>query len=131
MSQEKLETVRRVVTALNERDVDGYLSCCTDDVELVPATVAIEGGYRGPSGIERFLADLRDTAPDIQVEVEWMEIVGQNVLALERGSASGRASEVGGDVAFTSVYEFAGMKIRRIQVFLNREDALEAVGLQD
>jgi hypothetical protein len=131
MSREKFETVRKVLAALNERDVDGYLTCCTEDVELVPATVAIEGGYTGRSGIQRFFVDLRDAAPDIQVEIERLEAFGQNVIAFERGSASGRASEVRGDLAFTTVYEFAGPRIRRIQVFLNREEALQAAGLGD
>jgi hypothetical protein len=123
--------VQRVLVALNARDVDGYLACCTDDVVLIPVTAAIEGGYMGRRGIERFFADLRDTAPDIELEAERLKTVGQNVLAYERGSASGRASEVAGEIEFTTVYEFRGRKISRIQVFLSPEEALEAAGLRD
>jgi ketosteroid isomerase-like protein len=65
VSQQKFEAVRKVVLALNERDADGYLACCTDDVELVPATAAIAGTFIGLSGIQRFFADLRDAAPGI------------------------------------------------------------------
>jgi hypothetical protein len=36
MSQENVEVVRRAVFALNERDIDGYLACCTEDVQLLP-----------------------------------------------------------------------------------------------
>ena len=131
MARESFATVRKVVVALNQRDVDGYLACCTEDVELVPATAAIEGGYTGRSGIQRFFADLHDTAPDIQVDIERLESVAPHVLAFERATASGRTSEAGGEIDFTTVYEFAGQKIRRIQVFLTREQALEAVGLRD
>ena len=131
MSQEKFETVRRYLAALNARDVDGYFACCTDDVVLVPATVAIEGEYRGRRGIERFFADLRDTAPDMVVEAERLEAVGQNVLAFERGKASGRASEVGAEIDFTTVYEFEGRKISRVLVFLSRQSALQTVGLSE
>jgi hypothetical protein len=131
VSQEKFEIVRKALAALNARDVDGYLACCTDDVELIPATAAIEGGYTGRSGIQSFFVDLRDAAPDMRVEIERLDAVGQNVLAFERGSASGRASEVRGKIAFTTVYEFAGPKITRIQVFLNREEAIEAAALED
>lgn len=131
MSRGRFETVRRVLAALNERDVEGYLACCTDDVELIPATGAIEGGYTGRSGIQRFFADLRDTAPDIQVETERLQAINNRVLAVENGRASGRASGVGGAIAFTTVYDFADGKIRRIQVFLNRAEALEAVGLRE
>ena len=131
MSRENVETAHRCVDALNRRDVDGYLACCTDNVEFVPATGPIEGAYEGRSGIERFFADLADTAPDIQVAIERSETIGQNVLAFERAHASGRTSEVGGEIDFTTVYEFAGLKIRRIQVFLDRQEALRAVGLRE
>ena len=131
MSRESFETVREVLVALNRRDADRYLACCTDDIELIPATGRIEGGYIGRSGIQRFFADLGDTAPDIEVEIEQLETVGQNVVAFERARASGRTSGIGGDIDFTIVYEFAGRKIRRIQVFLNRQEALEAAGLRE
>jgi hypothetical protein len=131
MSGEKFEAVRTVVAALNERDVDRYFACCSADVELIPATGSIEGGYMGRRGIERFFADLGDAAPDMQLQVERLEIVGKNVLAFERGSASGRVSEVPGEIAFTTVYEFEGSRIGRIQVFLDRQQALEAVGLSE
>jgi ketosteroid isomerase-like protein len=126
VSQQKFEAVRNIVVALNERDVDGYIACCTDDVELVPATAAIAGTYSGASGIQRFFADLQDTAPDMQVEIERLEVVGGNVLAFERGNASGRASGVGGDLEFTTLYEFADGRVRRISVFLDRQEATEA-----
>jgi hypothetical protein len=33
MSQENVEIVERAVAAINQRDIGGYLACCTDDVE--------------------------------------------------------------------------------------------------
>ena len=49
MSQENLEVVRRAVAALNARDLDGYLACCTPDVELhIPEVIG--GIYEGPEG---------------------------------------------------------------------------------
>ena len=131
MERESFETVQEVVVALNQRDVGRYLACCTDDVELIPATASIEGGYTGRSGIQRFFADLQDTAPDIQVEIERLKTVGQSVVAWERASASGRTSEATGEMDFTTVYEFAGPEIRRIQVFLDRQDAFAAAGLRE
>jgi ketosteroid isomerase-like protein len=126
MSQQKFESVRNVVVALNERDVEGYLACCTDDVEFVPATAAIAGTFRGASGIQRFFADLQETAPDIQVDVEELKMVGSNVLAFERARARGRASGVHGELEFTTLYEFANGQVRRIRVFLDRQEATEA-----
>jgi hypothetical protein len=35
MSREDL--VKSAISAVNERDVEAYLACCTDDVQLHPA----------------------------------------------------------------------------------------------
>jgi hypothetical protein len=35
MSQENVEVVKQVVEAINRRDIDGYLACCTEDVQLI------------------------------------------------------------------------------------------------
>ena len=100
-------------------------------MELVPATASIEGAYTGRSGIQRFFADLQDTAPTIQVRIDRLKTVGQSVVACERASASGRTSEATGEIEFTTVYKFAGPKIARIQVFLDRQQAFAAAGLRD
>jgi limonene-1,2-epoxide hydrolase len=89
MSQEQFETVQKLLAALNQRDPEGYLACCTHDVELRPATVSVEGAYHGASGVRRFIDDLRATTPDFQVEVERLEAVGQKVLT---GTGDGRLS---------------------------------------
>jgi hypothetical protein len=66
MSQENVEVVQKAVSALNERDIDRYLACCTDDVQLLPPTAAVEGAYEGPSGIRRFFADFLDRDEALQ-----------------------------------------------------------------
>ena len=135
MSQENvenIETVRRCLDALNRRDLDGYLACCTDDVELRTALVALEGEHEGRDGIRRFFADVQDTAPDFQLALERVEVVGRNkVLSFERGTASGRTSGVAVEkgIPLGTVYDFAEGKVERIRVFAEREQALEAAGL--
>ena len=54
MSQENVEIVKRATAAVNARDIAAYLACCTQDIELHTATVAITGVYEGPAGIRRF-----------------------------------------------------------------------------
>ena len=131
---ENLETVRRCLDALNRRDVDGYLACCTDDVELQTTLVALEGAHEGRDGIRRFFADIQDSAPDFWLVLERVEVVGPNrVLGFERGTASGRTSGVALEegIPFATVYDLAEGKIERIRVFADREQALEAVGLRE
>ena len=44
MSQENVEMVKRAVAAINQRDIDGYLACCTEDVQLVTPVADVGWG---------------------------------------------------------------------------------------
>ena len=83
------------ITALNNRDVDGYLACCTEAVQLQTPWSAVERVYEGPDAIRRFFSDLGDTAPDFRIEIERLEPVRTTrVLAFLRVHATGRASGI-------------------------------------
>ena len=53
MSAANLRTVERAIGAVNTRDIDTYLACCTDDVELRTPVTPVEGAYMGAAGIRR------------------------------------------------------------------------------
>jgi ketosteroid isomerase-like protein len=147
MSQDKLEIVERLIAAVNERDIDGYLACCTEDVRLHTPWAPVEGSYEGREAITRFFADLKYTLPDFRLSIESAEPVGATrVLAFVRVSLSGRASGIPvaammGDRAVdasgashlpsANVYDFVGGKISSIRVFLDRAEAVEAAGLPE
>jgi ketosteroid isomerase-like protein len=132
MSQENVEVVKRAVEAVNRRDIDGYLACCTRDVQLITPVAEIAGGYEGPDGIRRFFADVGDTGPDFQLMIERVEAIGPDrVLALMLVTATGRASGIPQEARTGNVYDLAGGKIERIRIFVDREEALGAAGLTD
>jgi SnoaL-like domain len=142
MSHENLEAVQEVIAAVNGRDLDRYLAHCTESIQLETPWAAVEGVYEGPDAIRRLFSDLRDTLPDLHLVIERLEPIGSDrVLAFLRAGATGRASGItagagvlgatGGGIPSANVYDFAGGKIRRIRVFLDRREALEAVGLRE
>ena len=47
MSQQNVEVVKRVISAVNTRNLDGYLACCTEDIQLRTPWTATEGVYVG------------------------------------------------------------------------------------
>ena len=133
-SQENVELIERAVAAVNARDLDAYLACCTEDVELhVDAFDEVTGVYDGPEGIRRFFADVGDTAPDLHLELARVEPIGEDrAVAFIQSRATGRASGIEiPSPATTNVYDLAGGKIRRVRIFFDREKALEAVGLRE
>lgn len=131
MSQENLEVVRRAVAALNARDLEGYLACCTPDVELdIPEVIA--GVYEGPQGMRRFLTDVEDTAPDFHIDIQDLKAVGgDQVLAPIQTGSHGRASGIPMATTQTNVYDLLEGKIRRIRIFADHHKALKAVGLEE
>jgi ketosteroid isomerase-like protein len=142
ISQENVDVVRAVISAVNDRDLDRYLSHCTESIQLETPWAPVEGVYEGPEAMRRFFSDLRDTLPDFQLVIEGLEPVGADrVLALLRASATGRASGISagadarsatsGDLPTATVYDFADGRVRRIRVFLDRQEAFEAVGLNE
>ena len=134
MSQENVEVVERAVAAVNDRDIDGYLACCTEDIQLQTPVSPIEGVYEGSDGVRRYFADLFDAGPDFRITIERLESIGADrVVGFLRLNMSGRASGIslGGDIPATNVWDLADGKIKRVRIFLDRREALEAVGLSE
>ena len=130
MSQENVETVERAIAAINARDLDGYLACCTENVELLTPLAPVGAEYAGADGIRRFFTDIEDVGPNFRIEVQSARAVGENVIAFIRTSSTGRASGLVTDTEGTNVYDFADAKIKRIRIFWDRSEALKAVGLE-
>ena len=132
MSQENVEVVKQAVGAINQRDIDGYLACCTEDVQLVTPVAEVAGAYDGPDGIRRFFTDIGDAAPDFKIVIEHLEAVGPDrVLAFAQVTGTGRVSGIPIENANGNVYDLANGKIKRIRVFFDRQQALEAAGLRE
>jgi ketosteroid isomerase-like protein len=121
--------IERAIAAVNARDIEGYLACCTENVRLETPLAAVGGVYEGIEGIRRFLTDVEDATPDFQIELDGTEEVDdQLVVAFLHTSATGRASGIDMAARTTNVYELIDGKISHIRIFLDRQQALEAVG---
>jgi ketosteroid isomerase-like protein len=133
VSQENVELIERAVAAINARDIEGYLACCTENVTLVTPMAAVGGVYEGTDDIRRYFADIEDTAPDFRIELDGVEEVdSKRIIAFLRTSGVGRASGIPmAPPPLTNVYDLLGGKISRVRIFLDREKALKAVGLEE
>jgi ketosteroid isomerase-like protein len=132
MTRENVTTVQLAIAAINDRDVDAYLACCVEDVELHTPVSPVEGPYRGTTGIRRFFSDIAAAGPDFRIEIERIEALGSDrVLALTRISASGRESGVDMGAETAHVWDLIDGKIKTIAVYLNRDEGRRAAGLAD
>jgi ketosteroid isomerase-like protein len=130
MSRENVGTVKRAIAAINARDIDAYLACCNENVELLLPMAGSE--YLGANGIKRFFTDIEDTGPDFRIEVQRVQAIGDSTaIALLRVGSTGRVSGIATTADSANVYDFIDGKISRIRIFLDRNDALKAVGLEE
>jgi ketosteroid isomerase-like protein len=131
MLQENVRLVERAIAAINARDIEGYLACCTENVKLETPMAAVGGVYEGIDGIRRFFTDVEDAAPDYRMELDGVEEVdSKRVLAFLRTSSTGRASGIRMTPPITNVYDLIDGKISHIRIFFDRQEALKAVGLE-
>ena len=132
MSQDNVRLVERAIAAINARDIEGYLACCSEDVKLETPMAAVGGVYEGIDGIRRFFTDIEEAAPDFRIELDGVEEVdSKRVIAFLRNSSTGRASGIPMAWAQTNVYDLIDGKISHIRIFFDRQEALKAVGLEE
>jgi ketosteroid isomerase-like protein len=86
----------------------------------------------GSDGIRRFFTDIEDAGPDFRIEVQRVQAIGDSsAIALVQVRSTGRASGIVTGAETANVYDFVEGKISRIRIFLDRDEALKAVGLEE
>ena len=131
MSQENVELFYRSVEAFNRRDLDAVLALMDDDVEIESRIVVIEGGLRGHDGTRRWWQNWLDTWPDYKVEVLEVRDIGDVTLAALRNLGHGAGSQVPFEDTIWRLDRWRAGKCISWSIFINRAEALEAVGLSE
>jgi ketosteroid isomerase-like protein len=132
VSLQNAEIVWRAIAAVNARNIDGYLSHCTEDVELHMPVEPFAGTYRGAEDIKRFFADIDDVDPDFAMDIYKLEAIGADrVLALTHITSTARSGDIPVQIETTNIYDLREGKISCLRVFLHHDEALKAVGLAE
>lgn len=135
MSRENVELVQRLVEAFNARDAEAACAVLNDDAEWRPAYTgggAVAGTvYRGHAGFRRYLDDLAETWREIEGYIDELREVGERVLLFARIRFVGRESGVEMTQPITGVFTFRGGRVAAARYYVERREALEAVGLRE
>jgi ketosteroid isomerase-like protein len=135
MSQENVDIAKRAVDAYNRRDVDTLDDITSPDFQLFPAMdAAVEGEVRvlkGREGLETYLGEVGATWEGFRLIVEEYRDLGGPVLVLGYAQGTGRGSGVPVDAAIGQVFDFRDGKLSQVRSFLDRDEALKAVGLEE
>jgi ketosteroid isomerase-like protein len=129
MSQQNIEVVRNATEAFGRGDLDGALAHAHPD--LVSTRVHPDGAvFHGPDGFRRLLADWLEGFTEWSFRSDDYIDAGNHVIVHQHqwGRGAGSGAVVEGD--FWLVYAIAGGKIIRLDIHADRDEALEATGLQ-
>jgi ketosteroid isomerase-like protein len=101
------------------------------DIEVHDHDVMDAGEYRGHAGFQRWLEDWSLPWSEFNLELQEFLSAGEQVIAVFRMTATGRASGVTVDRQDAMVFAFQGEKIVRLDYFNNRAQALAQAGLTE
>jgi ketosteroid isomerase-like protein len=127
---ENIALVRRFVDAFNARDLESMRPFYDPDVELVEWPNAPGAAtYHGIEGMLQAVEGWFEVWEWMQVEIAEIFEAGDYVLVFLDQRAKGKGSEVEVEIKSFNTYTFRDGKVSRIQLFTEREPALEAAGL--
>jgi ketosteroid isomerase-like protein len=135
MSQENVEIVRRVIDVMDAEGFEAafpvFLKAAHSDVEWRedPAWPG-SANYRGVEPVRQVILDRMDTL-DFDQQTEDLISVDDKVVALVCWVGRGKTSGAQGEISMAMVWTVRDQAITRLEFFLDRAQALEAVGLSE
>jgi ketosteroid isomerase-like protein len=133
MSQENVEIVRQSLEAFRRRDAGAIEALWHPDGEFRSLTLAIEGGtFRLGRDAQRYLDEVDSVMEEWHSEDEqFIEVDEERVVLLYRVVGRGKGSRVPISQPLGAVFTLRGARITLGEVYLDQNDALEAVGLSE
>ena len=129
MSEENVDTVRRIYDRLNRDDAEAVIGCCEDDFRLdMTERVFNPDTYEGHDGIRRFCEGVQDAWESYRWTIEGTRVAGDVVIAMLH--CEGR-SRPGVDWRVAWLWEFRGARAISARFYRDRGKALEAAGLRE
>ena len=133
MSQENVETVRRLYEAVNVSGIGVVPDFVHPDVEVVPPPNWPEASiFRGREQVQEFARQWMETFERFEVEPErFVDPGGERVLVYVSDKGRIRGSDTEITTHLMHVWTLTAGKIIRWEVFGDETQALEAAGLRE
>jgi ketosteroid isomerase-like protein len=130
MSAQNFDLARRAVAAFNAREVEVFAALTSTDFEWLPSMSPIDGAvFVGHDGVRRYFQELAGAWERFHIYPDEFLEHDRGVLVLGRLEGRGRGSGAVTRSSLGMAFEMREEAISRIRGFLDREQALKAVGL--
>ena len=133
MSQEWVELVRGGIEAAKRGDLAAFDGFMTPDVVMVqPPEVPDAKSYKGRGAIVEAMGDWPNQWEDFRMDlIEIIDAGDEVAVGVTRHRGRGRESGIEMDFEVFYVSRGRNGKLARMEMFFNREQALEAAGLRE
>jgi len=135
MSEENVEAFKRGIEAYNRGDVEALVAVHDPEVEWHPVLQVLLGGeatvYRGHKGVRELIRDIDEAFAEAPLEIVEIRDLGDQVLAIGRLRARGKASGADTESPIGFLADFKNAKLTRVLSYLDPKEALQAAGLEE
>jgi hypothetical protein len=135
MSWDHAEIVGAIIDRWNagERRVESLSRYFDPAIELEsPLSSVVGEPYRGYAGLERWARELDEQFAEWHVSVDDLRRIDDQVIAIVSVNARGRASDIPLQFPSAIVHQFGkDHRVKRIRIYPDVNEALEALGLND
>lgn len=125
--------VRLTFEAIGRWDIEALLKLYDPDIHYLPLTgTRIEsGGYVGHAGVREYFEEVAEIWEELRPHADDVRTVGDDVLVLGGCAVRGRGSGAESDSPMAWVLRVQNGKVTRHRGYRTRDEALEAVGLEE
>jgi ketosteroid isomerase-like protein len=126
-----VEIVQAAFQAFGQRDFEGILRLCDDDIEITqpPELPGVSPRQHGHAGVLEAFAIWPEQWDDYRIDILRVAEVGDYVLVTTLQSGVGKGSGVRVETRFSFLFALRVGKIAEWRMFMQEADALAAVGL--
>jgi ketosteroid isomerase-like protein len=132
VSQADIETLRAGYEAFNSGGWDWLIELAHPEVELkTAARITNPGTYRGGAEIRRFFEDLFEPFEQVVATPQKFFDDGDRAAVLLQAQLRPRGSSAMVENRIGHLWTFRDGKVLRLEIFPEREKALEAIGMSE
>ena len=131
MSQENVEIVRRFIDHWNQTREFPWELVDPGIVYVIDPPAWLAGAYRGHAEVKDLLRRTWDVYDEFRFEIDEFIDAGDSVVGLGAAHVRGALSGATAVQAGASVCRLHDGRIVALRIYLNRDEALEAVGLRE